>query len=477
MLSPDTIQQGHTLLLQLPSGERRAIKVEKSGQVSLGKFGNFRPLLLVGHPFGLTYEIVAADELRVVPPKRLEDYGDVDANNENIVDDVAAQTLSQTDIEKLKASGISAEEIITTQIAQHTSFGLKTAFSKDKYRARKAAKFSKQFTVLEPTIFAVCDHLFNKDHEKMRDLRPDSLSEMLVIANVRPNARILVVDDVSGLLVAAVLERTGGMGKVLSINDVESVPSYSALPFFNYDPVIVANTHATLNWAMTDLDFEPFNPLQSSSSALANGSAASASATSTAAQAAAADSVSETAASPQHFDRHRSRRTKQETAIKAAEEVRRDFFAGDWDALVMSSIHDPLSILRHLYPYLRPSAPIVVHAPYPQPLIKAQAEMRTDTSWLGAQIHQPWMRRHQALPGRTHPMMNMSGGGGFLLSATKVLDNSSATSVLAFRKGRNPFAVKEDLGEMVIATEDMGNEAEDAQGDEMQVDQHSGTLG
>jgi len=57
--------------------------------------------------------------------------------------------------------------MISAQIAQHTSFGLKTEFSKDKYRARKAAKFSKQFTVLEPTVFTVCDHLFNKDNQKV----------------------------------------------------------------------------------------------------------------------------------------------------------------------------------------------------------------------------------------------------------------------------------------------------------------------
>ena len=44
----------------------------------------------------------------------------------------------------------------------------------------------------------------------MRDLRPDSLSEMITIANVRPGARVLVVDDVSGMLLAGVIERLGG---------------------------------------------------------------------------------------------------------------------------------------------------------------------------------------------------------------------------------------------------------------------------
>ncbi|EJD35737.1 hypothetical protein AURDEDRAFT_25804, partial [Auricularia subglabra TFB-10046 SS5] len=122
-------------LLKLPSGEIRSAKLEGKGTVQLARYGQFKAALLYGHPHRLSYEIVSANELRVIPPAQLEDLGDVDATpetNENIVDDPAAQSVSHAEIEALKASGVRPEDIIQKQIEQHTAFGLKTAFSANK---------------------------------------------------------------------------------------------------------------------------------------------------------------------------------------------------------------------------------------------------------------------------------------------------------------------------------------------------------
>lgn len=43
-----------------------------------------------------------------------------------------------------------------------------------------------------------------------RDMRLDSLAQMLNHANIHSGSRVLVVDDCLGLLVAACLERLGG---------------------------------------------------------------------------------------------------------------------------------------------------------------------------------------------------------------------------------------------------------------------------
>lgn len=56
----------------------------------------------------------------------------------------------------------------------------------------------------------VCDYWFNKDQNRIRDIRPDTLSQMLAMANVLPGGRYLAVDDASGLVAAAILERMGG---------------------------------------------------------------------------------------------------------------------------------------------------------------------------------------------------------------------------------------------------------------------------
>lgn len=42
-------------------------------------------------------------------------------------------------------------------------------------------------------------------------MRPDTLAQLLTLGNVRPGGRYVVVDDASGLLISAVLERLSGM--------------------------------------------------------------------------------------------------------------------------------------------------------------------------------------------------------------------------------------------------------------------------
>jgi tRNA (adenine-N(1)-)-methyltransferase non-catalytic subunit len=41
-------------------------------------------------------------------------------------------------------------------------------------------------------------------------MRIDTLSQMMNLGNVRPGGRYIVVDDASGMVVSAVLERLGG---------------------------------------------------------------------------------------------------------------------------------------------------------------------------------------------------------------------------------------------------------------------------
>lgn len=71
-------------------------------------------------------------------------------------------------------------------------------------------RFSKSFTTIEPTLFNVCEYWFNKDQNRIRDIRADTLSQMLNMGNIRPGGRYIAVDDASGLVVSGILERMGG---------------------------------------------------------------------------------------------------------------------------------------------------------------------------------------------------------------------------------------------------------------------------
>ncbi len=87
---------------------------------------------------------------------------------------------------------------------------MKNEFSKEKYKKRKQAKFAKEVTVLEPTLFNVAEYWFTKDPAKILEMRVDTLSQLLTMGNVRSGARLLVVDETGGLLTAGVMERLGG---------------------------------------------------------------------------------------------------------------------------------------------------------------------------------------------------------------------------------------------------------------------------
>lgn len=96
---------------------------------------------------------------------------------------------------------------------------------------------------------------------------------MMNFAGIRPGGRYLVIDEASGLLVTAVLERLGGMhiartschyanllsgeGRILTICDVESPPAYPIMTHMNFDEDIVNETLLSLNWATADEEYTP----------------------------------------------------------------------------------------------------------------------------------------------------------------------------------------------------------------------------
>lgn len=58
-----------------------------------------------------------------------------------------------------------------------------------------------------------------------------------------------------------------------------------------------------------------------------------------------------------------------------------------------------------------------------QPLVETQARLRANPNFINVSITEPWLRRYQVLPARTHPDMSTSASGGYILHAVRILSD------------------------------------------------------
>ena len=246
----------------------------------------------------------------------------------------------------------------------------------------------------------MCDFWFDKAPEKIRWIRKDALSQVLSFGSVRPGGRYLVVDGVSGLLVGSVLERLGGDGTVVAINDAESPPAFDIIPYFNFPPQVTKPVLKILNWAATETEYAPVFSNQ--------------------------DISSVSALAENRSTKDKSRDRKRQANFREVDRVRSKFFAGDFDAVLIACHYDPMSILRRLKPHLGGSASVVIHSPYLQPLVEAHSKLRGDEEFINISVTEPWLRKYQVLPGRTHPEMTTSSTGGYILHALRVFGDKQA---------------------------------------------------
>ncbi|KAF5388511.1 hypothetical protein D9757_004710 [Collybiopsis confluens] len=407
------IQSGHNVLVKQPNGDVRSIKIDRDSTVAVGRLGSFHANELIGQPYGFSYEMIEK-KLKILPVRTLDEVEDTDATNELINDGGFVQPLTIDEIHALKQAGVHASEIIKKQIEQHANYSLKTEYSKDKYRKRKEAKYSKSFTTIEPTIHNVCDYWFNKDQNRIRDIRPDTLSQMLTMGNIQPGGRYLVVDDASGLVVAAILQRLEGSGTLIAICDTDSPPAYPVVANMNFPPAMVQLVLKTLNWATSEQSYIPIH------------------------------APSDVTEDEIRSDRQKARLKKRKFVHDILENTREELFSGEFEALIVASQYEPSGIVDRLAPYLAGSASIVVQSPHAQPVIDLQNKLRNTPGFLGASLTEGWLRRYQVLPGRTHPTMNTPGSGGYILHVIKVYDDPSANSVIIPRSQK----AKVDCGEV-----------------------------
>uniref|UniRef100_A0A7S2YLH2 tRNA (adenine(58)-N(1))-methyltransferase non-catalytic subunit TRM6 n=1 Tax=Entomoneis paludosa TaxID=265537 RepID=A0A7S2YLH2_9STRA len=82
--------------------------------------------------------------------------------------------------------------------------------------------------------------------------------------------------------------------------------------------------------------------------------------------------------------------------------------------------YDIQETLEGLLPYLAPSCPLVIFCEYLEPLTQCFQWLQDNQLAIHLHLMSTWTREYQVLPGRTHPAMNMSQNGGFVLTGIKL---------------------------------------------------------
>jgi len=216
------------------------------------------------------------------------------------------------------------------------------------------------------------------------------------------------------MIVSGVLERMGGEGKLITICNTDSPPAYPVLSQMNF-PSSITDVLVSLNWATAEEGYIPVLP------------------------------PSEVPEEQVKSDRQKTRLGKRKAVSDLLSHTREELFSGEFDSLIISSEYDPYSIIERLSPYLGGSASVVVHSPTAQIVVDLQAKLRTMPQYLCPTVSEPWLRRYQVLPGRTHPTMAMSGSGGFVLNAIKIYDDPTASHALMQRRQKRNILIPEQI--------------------------------
>ncbi|CAH1791433.1 unnamed protein product [Owenia fusiformis] len=457
----------------------KAIQIRKNRTMFLEKM-KFKLDGAIGHPYGTMFEVC---NMKLVKVERkilnTEDATDKGIDNRDLHDrNLENQKLSRDEIVEMKKEGLRGQEIVDQLVENSATFKIKTEFSQEKYIKKKKKKHVSVYTILRPCTRLISDMYTNKGPARILNLRIDSLGQILSQANVRANSRVIVMENTLGLVLGAVLERLSGLGCVVSVYSGTDVHgSRPAVEVFNFTKEQLAILHHyplheldTVNTDIADTNPQSINTdtvtIEKKSTDIAMATASDVAMENDSDKTGIESGKDKTNENEIIKDNSKGDTTEKNEAIVAikntdteqgvtketkekatngdnkskrfryekeehsekkaewrnkVEETRKILKAGDFDSLIVASKFHPTPIVMDLIEYVAPSRPIVVFSQYKEPLMDCFSKLRSRGGVLNLRLTETWLREHQVLPGRTHPLINMSATGGYLLTATMVM--------------------------------------------------------
>ncbi|XP_055042502.2 tRNA (adenine(58)-N(1))-methyltransferase non-catalytic subunit TRM6 [Misgurnus anguillicaudatus] len=395
----------------------------------------------VGHVYGSIFEIESGGSLKLKTVKRAgsslsnDDSKEAGQDNRHIVDDGRSQKLTRDDIETLKEQGLKGQEIVQQLIDNSTTFKDKTEFAQAKYIKKKKKKYESDITILKPSTRLLALMYHGREPGKICHLRYDTLAQMLTLGNIHAGSKIIVFETCAGLVLGSVMERMGGYGSVIQMYPGGG-PTRAGMESFGFPSHFHETLHefpmckvnallaGTLDLSEKDTD--------SQADGGRNGQVESSQETSGVLEERNSETHSmEVSIDPEEeikrTEREQLRQQRaQEKKVKLEEKRRKLTSASallqgqNADGLVIASRFHPCPVLMRLLKFVAPSRPFIVYCQYREPLIECYTKLREQGGAINLRLTDSWLRHYQVLPNRTHPVLLMSGGGGYLLSGTTV---------------------------------------------------------
>ncbi|XP_072167915.1 tRNA (adenine(58)-N(1))-methyltransferase non-catalytic subunit TRM6-like [Diadema setosum] len=403
------------------------------------------------------------------------------ADNRAIVDDMTSQKLGKEDITNLKEQGKTGQEIIDHLVENSSSFNERTVFSKAKYLKKKQDKHIMRFVVLRPSTRLLCQLYFNKAPSKHIQLRIDTLAQILSATNVQSGSKVMMAEHCQGLLVGAVVERLAGLGSIVQFHS-EDFPAHTALNAYNFskqsrevlhtfplkdvyqhllkdtteeeertgqcvagvrndDEDAAGSVAMETDAAERTRDEAEVDSAEGRMPSLAEdvvSSSVPASSKDAGMMDASCEGVDdENSSSPEDKDDgvktessakkshpHRvqdeMKLERRRRRLEAMTKMKDLLLKRDMDTLLLVCKFHPAELLMALIDFLALSRPFAVYSPFKEPLVDCYVKLRDRGGVINIRLTETWLRDYQVLPDRTHPMINMSGTGGYLLTGIVV---------------------------------------------------------
>lgn len=408
MSQEDVIEAGKTVVIQKYKYMRTHVLNPKK-PLQMGRdLIDITPI--VGCKFGTTFKMIPDTKKKVFTLEICDAAVDLESlflgeggqDNRDLNQAENSQKLSRDDIEVMRDEGKSGEQILGKLIENSETFQNKTKFSQAKFLKKKAKKYHHFIMIRKPSIRLLMQIHYTANPMNLMNLRLDSLAQLLNSTNIHHGGRFLVYETgAQGVVVAATLERVGAKGKVVHIYQTGQ-PQTSCLSAMNFSDEVLNSLHT--------INIQHLRSQEQGKDILVNHHAPNGEPPKK--KLCVESSETETPATNLPV-----RMTLRERSVAAFEEIS----SGHMDGLIIVCKQHPTALLLHLLKYLSPSRPFAVFSPYKEPLMDAYMAVKEGGLAILCNVSETWLSYQQVLPGRTHPEMLMSGGGGYLLTGTFVV--------------------------------------------------------